>query len=63
MKRYIVVLMLVVPLVGCGGSISSAGVEKAQELCDPNGGLSGLSVSTLHRAYCKNGARFTLGKK
>ena len=63
MKRYIVVLMMVVSLVGCGGNISSVSVEKAEELCSPNSGLDYIIVNSCHVAYCKNGARFTLGKK
>ena len=55
--------MMVVSLVGCGGNISSVSVEKAEELCSPNSGLDYIIVNSCHVAYCKNGARFTLGKK
>ena len=54
MKRFLIVVLVV--LAACTVHIKE--IDKAIEVCEPNGGL--LSITEGDRVLCGNGARFYL---
>lgn len=43
-------------LVGCGNWVTEASMLNAIKLCETNGGLKHISIFTLDKAVCNNGA-------
>ena len=57
MKK-VVIVILFYSVVGCSYSIHKAEINKAKELCENNGGIKYITVSTVSSLVCINGAVF-----
>ena len=54
-------LLLVLLLTGSSGTLTDEKIELAIKLCENNGGIGHIYVSSLtYKAYCNNDARFIL---
>lgn len=63
MKMKFGILLCVVLLVGCGDQVTTAGIERSVQLCEPHGGLVSVQPRKLMFsdsypiARCVNGLR------
>jgi len=57
----IAIVFIIILIAGCCGSVTSADIDKAKELCKQNGDLSYISKEFVgYSIFCNNGAIFRI---